>query len=284
MKTTHCPLSRSILLCISLSGLTSTVFAQQLTLLWETPTQLPGVESVIYHPQTNVIYAANIIGHFMAKDGNGSIAKISLDGQIIDPEWVTGLDAPTGLGIHKGKLYVTDIDRLVEIDITKAEISNTWPVQGAKAFNDIAIGADGTVYVSDTGGDAVYALKSGSITKVLSNVRGPNGLLEADGKFLMVLWYAQALYSVDLKSAQLMEIATGIANPDGIESVGNGGFLLTGLNGLIYYLDENGQKTLLADTSGDQIQAADIDYIPSKKLLLVPTLNSDKVMAYRLEL
>lgn len=284
MNPTHYLLVRKTLLCLVFITSTFSVFAQKLTLLWETPTVLPGVESVIYHPETNLIYSANINGHFMAKDGNGSIAQIGLDGTVIDSAWVTGLDAPTGLGIYMGKLYVTDIDRLVEIDIAQGAISGSWPVPGAKALNDIATGTDGTVYASDTGGDAVYALKDGEVTRVLDNVKSPNGLLEAKGRFLTLLWYAKALYSVDLETQELTVLASGIANPDGIEAVGNGALLLTGLNGLIYYVTGNGDKMLLADTSGDKIQAADIDYIPSKNLLLVPTLNSNKVMAYRLEL
>lgn len=284
MKTTLRLALRLTGVCLLLNVSISHSLAQKLSLLWETPTVLPGVESVIYDAETDLIYAANINGHFMEKDGNGTIARIGTDGKVIDTQWITGLDAPTGLGIYERKLYVTDIDRLVEIDIKEGKISNTWAVPGATAFNDIAIGADGTVYASDTGGDAVYALKDDAVNKVLDNVRGPNGLLSTPDRFLTVLWYAQALYSVDLKTQQLTELAGGIVNPDGIEEVGNGALLLTGLNGLIYYVDKNGRKTLLADTSPDQIQAADIDYVASRNLLLVPTLNSNKVMAYRLEL
>lgn len=282
MNTTLANTFKGLVIGLFLFSLGPSAFAQKLTFLWETPAELPGVESVIYDPQTNLIYTANINGHFMAKDGNGSIAQISLDGKVVKAEWITGLDAPTGLGIYDRKLYVTDIDRLVEIDITQGKIPRTWEVPGAKAFNDIATGADGTVYVSDTGGDAVYALKNGIVSKVLE-ARGPNGLLETEGRFLTVLWYAKALYSVNLDTKKLTEIATGIANPDGIEAIGNGALLLTGLNGLIYYVNKEGKKTLLVDTSGDKVQAADIDYISSKNLLLVPTLTSNKVMAYRLE-
>lgn len=284
MKTTIHSTFRITLLLLIFSISSNKSLAQKLTLLWETPAVLPGVESVIYDTEADLIYSANINGHFMARDGNGSISQIDMDGQVVNAEWINGLDAPTGLGIYKRKLYVTDIDQIVEIDITEGKISNRWSVPGAKAFNDIAVGADGTVYASDTGGDAVYALKDDTVIKVLDNIKGPNGLLSTPDRFLTVLWYAQALYSVDLKTQKLTELATGIVNPDGIEEVGDGSLLVTGLNGLIYFVDKSGKKLLLADTSSDKVQAADIDYVASKRLLLVPTLSSNKVMAYRLEL
>ena len=97
-----------------------------LQLLWETDTLLKTVESVLYDPSTQFIYTANINGHFMAKDGNGSIGKLNLKGEIIDANWITGLDAPTGLHVKNGKLYTTDIDRVVEIDLAKAKIILTY--------------------------------------------------------------------------------------------------------------------------------------------------------------
>jgi len=43
------------------------------------------------------------------------------------------------------------------------------------------------------------------------------------------------------------------------------------------------EKVKLLDTTPQEINAADIDYIPSKNLLLVPTFFDDRVMAYELK-
>jgi hypothetical protein len=39
---------------------------------------------------------------------------------------------------------------------------------------------------------------------------------------------------------------------------------------------------LIFDTTNDKINAADIDYIPEKQLLLVPTFLDNRAMAYKL--
>src|SRR5690606_34663695 len=82
-------------------------------LLWETGTDLTTCESVLYDRESGNIYVANIEGGAAEKDGKGSISIISNDGEITQRDWVTGLNAPKGMGISEGKLYVTDIDEVV---------------------------------------------------------------------------------------------------------------------------------------------------------------------------
>lgn len=59
---------------------------------------------VIYDPVSNFIYVSNINGQPWDQDGNGFISKLDLDGKIVERQWVTGLSAPKGLGIHNGHL------------------------------------------------------------------------------------------------------------------------------------------------------------------------------------
>ncbi|MEO0559301.1 MAG: ATP-binding protein [Bacteroidota bacterium] len=253
-----------------------------LTPLWETDTLLTTIESAIYDPETNVIYTANIDGHFMEKDGQGSIGKVTLDGRIVDAKWVSGLHAPTGTGIHNGHLFVTDIDAIVEINLATAEVVRRVPIDGAVALNDLAIAPDGTVYVSDTGGNTVYALREGVIEPVAESLDTPNGLLVEGGRLLITRWTPRTVDWLDLGTQALTPMAQDIAGPDGLEAVGDGSYLASGFDGRIYHVHADGRKTLLLDTSGDGIRAADIDYIPETRLLLVPTMQSNRLMAYRL--
>src|SRR5215467_921955 len=112
----------------------------QVTKLWETDTVLKVPESVLFDGANKVLYVSNIDGTDpWGKDGKGSIGKVGTDGKIIKVDWVTGLSAPKGMGIYKGKLYAADIDEIVEIDIAKASISKRIPVQNAQGLNDITI-------------------------------------------------------------------------------------------------------------------------------------------------
>jgi hypothetical protein len=94
-----------------------------LTLLWETADSLATNESVLFDETTGILYVSNIEGQDpQQKDGKGSIAILSKEGKILNPAWVTGLNAPKGMAISSGKLYVTDIDHLIEIDLATSKI------------------------------------------------------------------------------------------------------------------------------------------------------------------
>jgi hypothetical protein len=61
---------------------------------------LDGLESAVLDSGEGVLYVSNINGDASAADGNGYISKLSLEGEILDKEWVTGLNAPKGLALH----------------------------------------------------------------------------------------------------------------------------------------------------------------------------------------
>lgn len=253
-----------------------------LTLKWQTESQLTTCESVIYDKANDVLYVSNIDGTPDVKDGNGFISAVSLDGTIKSLKWVTGMDAPKGLGISGGKLYATDIDKIVEIDIATAKISNTYPVPDSKFLNDITTDDAGNVYASDSNTGSIFLLHNGKVSKWTSGLAGPNGLLAEGGKMLMLAWNEKTFNSIDTVSKQIVLVADSLENPDGIEAVGDGGYLVSSWNGQVNYVDPSGKTLRILDTRADSIGAADIEYIPEKRLLLVPTFFRNKVVAYEL--
>src|SRR3989304_7399957 len=140
-------------------GLLTQVHADTATpeLLWELE-GFSNPESVVYDKQNNVLYVSNVNGQVTEKDGNGFISKVSLDGAILEKEWVSGLDAPKGLALHGNKLYAADIDTLVEIDIASATITNRYQVADAMFFNDVAASNSGEIFVSDMMMNRIHAL------------------------------------------------------------------------------------------------------------------------------
>ncbi len=98
--------------------------AQKLTLKWKKLTRCcVCLESVLFDSERKTLYVANIGGKPDAKDGLGFISKVGLDGKIENLKWVTGLDAPKGMGLYKNKLYVADVSRIVVIDIAAGKIT-----------------------------------------------------------------------------------------------------------------------------------------------------------------
>jgi len=254
-----------------------------LTMKWKTEPVLTTVESVIYDKDHDVLYTANINGKPDSMDGNGFISKVSLDGGIPTPHWIDGMDAPKGMGISNGKLYVADINKIHEVDINAGKIVKTYPVEGAQFLNDVTVDGTGKVYASDSNTGNVYVLDNGTVSTWLSGVAGPNGLLADGDKMWVLSWKDQTMNSVDPSSKQLTVKADSLENPDGIEAIGDGTYLVSGWNGRIQLVNPaTGKVSVLLDTRADSVSAADIEYIPEKRLLLIPTFFKNSVVAYEL--
>lgn len=98
--------------------------------------------------------------------------------------------------------------------------------EGAKSFGDVALGPDGTVYVSDSGAGDVLRLRPGgtALEKMVGlGERGsPQGLaLSPDTRTLVFAGYGSGLHRIDLVTGAHARIAT----PDGIE--------LRGIDGVV---------------------------------------------------
>jgi sugar lactone lactonase YvrE len=263
-------------------------------LLWETK-GLAQPESVVVDPATGAIYVSNIVGAVMQKDGNGFIAKLSGDGKVLTRQWVKGLDAPTGLALHDRTLYVADVDQLVEINAASGEIIKRYPANGATFLNDVAVDADGTVYVSDTPTNTIWRLKDGSFEPWLVNdkLNGPNGLL-VQGDTLIVASLGRipsvgqkqelaGLSQISLKDQSVSPIGNGqpIGNLDGLELLQPGVYLVTDwAAGALYQVDAKGKAERLIDLNQG---SADLTYLPDKKVVLIPMMLDNSLVAYRLD-
>jgi len=146
-----------LMLFAAIIFITANLTAQHsLEKIWQTDSTLKVPESVLYDAEARVLYVANIDGSPMEKDGNGSIAKVGLDGKIINNDWITGLDAPKGMGLYKNLLYVANITEVVVIDIDKTSIVQRIPVEGSACLNDVTVDSEGIVwYVKDNGSKEV---------------------------------------------------------------------------------------------------------------------------------
>jgi len=249
---------------------------------WATEPVFEVPESALYDSTHDIIYVANIKGQPGQIDSNGYISKLKPNGTVEKLKWVTGLSAPKGMGIYQGKLYVTDITRLVEIDIQSAKITNSIEL-GAAFANDIAIDSNGTVYVSDHIDSKIYRVKSGKGEVWMDkDLGGPNGLL-IDGPTLLAACNGDnKLRRIDPASRKTTELVKLEGGLDGLMPVPEGGYLISGWSGVVFYLGPDGARTKLLDTRGDDIQSADIGYDPGRRLLLIPTFFDNRVVAYEL--
>lgn len=254
----------------------------KLVLKWETDSTLKVPESVLFDKDNQVLYVSNIDGTDpWAADGKGSIGKVGLDGKIISVEWVTGLNAPKGMGMYNGKLYAADLTNLVVIDIASGKIDTTVSIPGAVGLNDITIDSKGIVYISDSPGKQVFRFENGESQLLLSDLNGPNGLL-IKGNELYVL-DNMGMYKMNADKS-LSKITDGLdGNADGLENVKGNDYLISCWEGLIWYLNEDGSKEILLDTRAQQKNTADIGFDPDSKTVYVPTFFKNTVTAYEVK-
>jgi sugar lactone lactonase YvrE len=258
-------------------------FCQSLVHKWSTDTLFLKPESAVYDEKREIIYISNVHGEFLARDGNGFISTIKPNGEIDVLKWVSGLDNPQGMGLHKGRLYVADIDRVVRIDVGKAKIEKIFKIDGAIFLNDISIDKNGDVYVSDCRTNKIHRIVNDQIETWLTDplLSIPNGLLCHDDKVFILNMKNGIVYVADKSTRKLTEFCTGIKDCDGIVSDGKDGYFVSGAwQGTIYHLDSKGAKKHVLDLGKQKIITADIAYIARKKQLIIPTLDKT-VMSYR---
>lgn len=262
--------------------------------LWEV-TGLNAPESAVADLTSGVIYVSSIGGKPLDKDGNGFISQVSLDGRMIKADWITGLDAPKGLALRKGKLYVADIDQLVEIDVKEGKVLKKYPAKDAVFLNDVAASSDDQIFVSDTGTNTIWKLAEGKFESWLhkDELMGPNGLL-VQGDQLVVAGFGKMgangpeapayLMTVSLADKTVKPLGDGkpTGNLDGLEALDATHFLVTDyIAGGLFTADaETGKlEKLIPLPSG----SADLTYIPASKTVLIPLMNDNKLVAYKLD-
>ena len=256
----------------------------ELVEVWKTDTLFRVPECVIYDKDNDVVYVSNMNDNPREKDGNGFISRLSTSGEILDLKWVEDMSSPKGLGIYEGKLYVSDVDEVIVIDIEEGKIVERIVIEGAKMINDITIDSQGNVYVSDSDNNSIFLISNGVVSNWLSEgLNAPNGVLLDGEKLLLASMGSEDFAAIDLGTKEITVLTEGINKGDGIAKVSiPGHFLVTDWFGQVFMIYPDGSKVILLDTRNAEIGAADIDYIPEKNLLLVPTFAKHHVVAYKL--
>jgi DNA-binding beta-propeller fold protein YncE len=275
--------------------------------LWETPDDLKNPESVAYAPKQNVLFVSNIDGKPDEKDQKGFISKVSpSNGSIIELNWITGLNAPKGIAISNdnGKLYVSDITDLVEIDIASGKIIKRFNAPGSAFLNDVISDNQGNIYVSDTITSTIYKLdtnvkdnNTSSLQAWLQNpqLNGPNGLHVDNNKNRLIVASlgdfskpGAGIEVVDLKNKTISSLGKeGTTSPfgglDGIESDATETHYYVTDNpaGKVYTVnaDGTGYGTLIdLHTQG----TADLGFIQGQSTIIIPIMQDNKLVAYKL--
>lgn len=249
---------------------------------WLTP-DLPTPESVLYVLGNDepYLFVSLIDGQGDAVDGKGGIAKLSTEGEVIDKEWFTGLNAPKGMAIYQNRLYVADITELVVIDVKKQALIKKIPIAGSVFLNDVTVNSSGVVFVSDTRTNKIHRIENDEPSLYLENMTSANGLKVFGSNLIVGAGPELLLVGPDKKPLTLAKgFAQGI---DGIEMTKRGEFIVSCWAGLVYYVYSNGKIELLIDSQAQKINTADIGFDPNTQRVFVPNFFKNSVTAYQLK-
>lgn len=285
-------MQKNILVSVLIMALIGTACAKTLKsnqVLTHKITGLKMPESVV-QAKDGKIYVSEING--FGKDGDGQITVIENGKTSV---LATGLDDPKGLAIIGQNLYIADNKRVLKIALAGANKGQVQVFAAATAFpevpvflNDLEPDIAGNLYVSDSGdlkgiGGAIYKISpQGKVTLVInskqdSRILGPNGLLMDDsGNVIMTVDFVSGvLYSYNMKTKVLNDVAQGFGGGDGLVRHSNGTmFVSDWKNGKVFSVSVAGEVKEIK--SGYQA-AADIALTKDEKIIMVPDMKAGEL-------
>lgn len=261
--------------------------------LWTLAEGVDTPESVYVEPASGRIFVSNVVGQAGQKDGKGFVGEIVVkQGKPELKKLVEGLNAPKGLRAKDGVLWTTDIDEVVAIDLKTNQLKEKIKIDGAQFLNDPALGADGTLYVSDMLASRIYQVQGGKVAIFAEGdgLESPNGLLVQEGRLIVAAWGLITdpstfgaktpgnVYALDLKTkAKTLLTNAPLGNLDGLEADGEGYVVSDWVNGKVYRLSKAGEAVQIFQSAKN---AADIGL--SGKTLYVPEMSGNDVVALSL--
>ncbi|WP_296599461.1 hypothetical protein [Phenylobacterium sp.] len=244
-------------------------------------TGLADPESVALAADGRTLYVANVAGEGDVKDGNGFVSRVSIGGKMLQRAWVTGLDAPKGAVVSGGKLYVSDIDNLVEIDTAAGKIVARYPAPGATFLNDVGVAPDGTVLVADSGTGRIFALQGGAMVVWSADplLKSVNGLLP-EAERLLVTTMEGKLLAIDYRTRASKVLADGLGLADGIARADGDNYFVSEWPGRLFYVRPGGKAATVMDTRAGGVYIN--DFIRVGDLLIAPNWKPGALTAYRM--
>ena len=251
-------------------------------------------ESVEYDAQHDVYLVSNINGNPLMTDGNGFIPKLNPNGDVIELKWIDGsneqttLNAPKGMEIVNGKLFVADLNTVRVFDSTSGAWLKNIEIEGSTFLNGICAADKNSVYVTDSGlkegfkpsgTDAIYQVwADGKVTPILIDpeLGHPNGIIHHKEKTFVVTFGTGDFFSLDSKHKKQMLPKPPQGSLDGLVQLPDGRLLFSSWASASIYSFEADQSFKVFASELDA--PADMGVDTKRNRLLVPLFKQNKVV------
>lgn len=249
-------------------------------------------ESAVHDVARDRLIVSNIDGHPGEADGRGFLSIVSPEGKVVERRWITGLDAPKGMAISGGRLYLSDLTELHVIDLETGTLERTLSPEGARFLNDVTSTPSGRVFVSDMMTHTIYELGADGLVPWLRGgpLAHPNGVLALGTELYVGNWGEglRADFTTEHPGAVIaIDIETGHSRPLGAENAQGNIDGLAAVGGHLVASDWVRGTLLLIAPARTRAEAyplepgiADIASMGDR--LLVPQMRTGEVSAYRL--
>ncbi len=242
---------------------------------WAIERSLTAPMSVTCDPMRGAVFIATAKG----------IALANVDGRLVNPRWVQGLEAPRGLSIGDGKLFYVVGGDLAAVDAVTGKPLGRWRTP-ARELTDSAVDAAGLAFACDRNANRVYALREGEAALYASGdfLHQPSALWLEETQLMIACWGGPvekgAVRSLPLTPNAVTSLwSNPIGALSGISADGDFGYFVCDYkNGVIYRVTPEGQALALIRLEAG---VADIFYLAGRKLLLVAHAARNALLAFQ---
>jgi Cu-Zn family superoxide dismutase len=260
--------------------------------------QFKSPETAIWDKQADTYLVSNINGKLTAQDDNGFISSVSPGGTVLDLKWIDGaspevtLHGPKGMLIQGKVLVVADVGAVRFFQRDTGKPIGSIAVPDSYMLNDVAMGSDGLVYVTDTGSKkggkhpgAVYRLDGEQAPVAIAKgdeLNRPDGLIAHDDGLLVTPFAAEAkeVYKLSLDGEKTPFATLPEPKLDGLLRLPDDSIVVTSWKGKTVYRLVDGQPEAIAKGITSPAQ---VGYDEKRGRLLVPSLKENKMLVRPLE-
>ena len=247
-------------------------------------------ESALFDAANQRIIVSNIVGNPGKADGNGYLSVLSLDGKIVTRHWTDGMDAPKGMAISGGKLYVADITKVRVVDLASGKLVSSIDVPNAVFLNDVtATLGQGLCHRHAGRYDLPHRRRQTGAVREGCELAAPNGIFADGGRLIVASWgkgikpdFSTAepggLLSVDIASKAITPLpgAQNFADLDGVVAIGGSIYATAYMTGTLYRY--TGWRHA-GSSSAVSSRAAPTSAPTARRIFPVPLMNEGEIAA-----